>query len=162
MQIIVQPLPRQHTGNVQSRLSICQRHKEPETIQNSRNQDACRSPHHEQLVTLEMRTRFRHGLRLAVCGGGGLAFLGAGAVEDGVFESDGVDVEDEFDESACDERGAKVGGQVMVEEELAAHEVEGEVVSGPAEEEETGAVVETRACAYYGVLVSFISKANEP
>ena len=35
-----------------------------------------------------------------------------------------------------------MAGEVVVEEELAAHEVEGEVVGGPAEEEEAGAVVE--------------------
>ena len=34
----------------------------------------------------------------------------------------------------------------MVKEELAAHEVEGKVVCGPAEEEEAGAVVEAAAC----------------
>ena len=39
-------------------------------------------------------------------------------------------------------------GEVVVEEELAAHEVEGEVVGRPAEEEEAGAVVEagSRSC----------------
>lgn len=35
-----------------------------------------------------------------------------------------------------------MGGEVVVKEELAAHEVEGEVVGGPAEEEKAGAVVE--------------------
>ena len=38
-----------------------------------------------------------------------------------------------------------MGGEVVVEEELSAHEVEGEVMSGPAEEEEAGAVVEAGA-----------------
>lgn len=36
-------------------------------------------------------------------------------------------------------------GQVVVKEELAAHDEEGDVVGGPAEEEETCAVVKTRA-----------------
>ena len=36
-------------------------------------------------------------------------------------------------------------GQVVVKEELAAHDEEGDVVSGPAEEEEASAIVETRA-----------------
>ena len=35
-----------------------------------------------------------------------------------------------------------MGGEVVVEEELTAHEVEGEVMGGPAEKEEAGAVVE--------------------
>ena len=38
-----------------------------------------------------------------------------------------------------------MGGEVVVEEELAAHKVEGEVMGGPAEEEEAGAVVEVGA-----------------
>ncbi len=41
-----------------------------------------------------------------------------------------------------------MGGEVVVEEELAAHEVEGEVVGSPAKEEEAGGVVETGACPY--------------
>ena len=41
-----------------------------------------------------------------------------------------------------------MGGEVVVEEELAAHEVEGEVMGGPAEEEEAGAVVEAGAGSY--------------
>ena len=38
-----------------------------------------------------------------------------------------------------------MGGEVVVEEELSAHEVEREVMGGPAEEEEAGAVVEAGA-----------------
>jgi hypothetical protein len=40
-----------------------------------------------------------------------------------------------------------VGWEVVVEEELAAHDVEGDVVGGPGEEEEAGRVVETVASA---------------
>lgn len=36
----------------------------------------------------------------------------------------------------------------MVKEELTTHDVEGDVVSGPGEEEETGRVVETIASAW--------------
>ena len=38
-----------------------------------------------------------------------------------------------------------MGGKIVVEEELSAHEVEGEVMGGPAEEEEAGAVVQAGA-----------------
>ena len=38
-----------------------------------------------------------------------------------------------------------MGGEVVVQEELSAHKVEGEVMGGPAEEEEAGAVVEAGA-----------------
>ena len=40
-----------------------------------------------------------------------------------------------------------MGGQVVVEEELTAHDEEGDVVGGPGQEEEAGAVVETVAGA---------------
>ncbi len=40
-----------------------------------------------------------------------------------------------------------MGGEVVVEEELSAHEVEGEVMGGPAEEEEAGTVIEAGACS---------------
>ena len=38
-----------------------------------------------------------------------------------------------------------MGGKVVVEEELSTHKVEGEVMGGPAEEEEAGAVVKAGA-----------------
>ena len=38
-----------------------------------------------------------------------------------------------------------MSGEVVVKEELSAHEVEGEVMGGPAEEEKAGAVVEAGA-----------------
>lgn len=39
-------------------------------------------------------------------------------------------------------------GEVVVEEELAAHDVEGDVVGCPGQEEEACAVVEAGACAW--------------
>lgn len=39
-------------------------------------------------------------------------------------------------------------GEVVVQEELAAHEEEGEVVGGPGEEEEAGGIVEAGARAW--------------
>lgn len=79
---------------------------------------------------------------------GSLFVLGDGGVARGhVVEVDRVDVEDELDEGAGYEGGGEVGGEVVVEEELAAHDVEGDVVGGPGKEEETGRVVETVASA---------------
>ena len=60
----------------------------------------------------------------------------------------GLDIEDKFDERAGDERGRKVRGEVVVQEELASHDEEGDVVGGPGEEEEAGRVVEARAGAW--------------
>ena len=65
-------------------------------------------------------------------------------------ETFGVEVEDKFEQGTRDEGGGEVGGQVVVEEELSAHEVEGEVVGCPAEEEEAGGVVEAGACSCNG------------
>lgn len=67
---------------------------------------------------------------------------------------DGLDVEDEFDEGAGDEDGGQVRGEVVVEEELAAHDVEGDVVGGPGEKEEAGGVVEAGAGAW--VVLEFV------
>ena len=69
-------------------------------------------------------------------------------MSDIVFQTDGIEIEDEFQQRAGYEGGGEVGGEVVMEEELAAHEVEGEVVGGPAEEEEAGAVVEAGAGSY--------------
>lgn len=60
----------------------------------------------------------------------------------------GFDAEDKLDKRASDEARGQVRGEVVVKEKLASHDVEGDVVSGPSEEEETGRVVETRAGAY--------------
>jgi len=54
----------------------------------------------------------------------------------------GFNTEDEFDQSTCYETGCKMCGEVMVQEELATHDIEGDVVSSPGEEEETCRVVE--------------------
>ena len=80
------------------------------------------------------------------------AFRSSWTISDGVIagdlvESNGVKSADEFEEGAADQSGGQVRGQVVVEEELAAHEVEREVVGGPAEEEETCGVVQAGAGA---------------
>ena len=41
-----------------------------------------------------------------------------------------------------------MGGEVVVEEKLTAHEIEGKVVGCPAEEEEACAVVKAGACSF--------------
>lgn len=46
---------------------------------------------------------------------------------------------------ACDEGGTEVGGEVVVQEELARHGKEGEVVVQPRDHEETARVVEAVA-----------------
>ena len=52
---------------------------------------------------------------------------------------------DEAEDGAGDESGCEVGGEIVVDEQLAGHEEEGEVVHGPEEEEEAGRVPEAVA-----------------
>lgn len=143
MQIITQPLPR-HDLLDRKREPIRQR-QEKVPPRHDRDHDHARSrPAREQGLTthpLARRQRARiHGR--AVFG----ARLGDG--ECCLFDSDGLDGEDEFEEGAGDEGGGEVSGEVVVQEELAAHEVEGEVVEGPGDEEEAGGVVEAGAGAW--------------
>jgi len=79
---------------------------------------------------------------------GSLLVLGEGCVARGdVVDINRVNVEDELNECTSDKGRSEMSGQVVVEEELATHDVEGDVVGGPGEEEETGRVVETVASA---------------
>lgn len=140
MQIITQPLPRVHLPHAQPGFPIRKRRKKPEAPTQHRNNHTSRRPRREQTLpgnSLPDRpsalARRRRG-RLAV-------FDGA------LHEVGGLDVEDEFDDGAGDERGGEVRGEVVVQEELAAHNKEGDVVRGPEEEEEACAVVEAGAGA---------------
>ena len=141
MQIIVQPLPRINLTDIQPRLSIRQRRKEP------------KSPNHHRQNNPRSRPRGQETLTGNALADRSVAFLlllfGAGfAVFDGeVGEVVGLDIEDEFDDCARHKRRSKVSGQVVVEEELAAHYEEGNVVGCPEEEEEACAVVEAGAGA---------------
>lgn len=57
----------------------------------------------------------------------------------------GLEVQYEFHQRPCHERGRNMRGEVVVKEELAAHEIKGKVMRSPTEEEKAGATVETRA-----------------
>jgi hypothetical protein len=131
VQIITQPLPLQHLVNLQPRLPIRQRRKEQETPQQNRVNHRRRRPRSPQPLRRNgvphrspLDDGFRRRRRLLwycdfVVGGG-----------------EGFDVEDEFDKGACDEGGCEMRREVVVQEELAAHDEEGEVVRCPGEEEE--------------------------
>lgn len=135
MQIIPQPLPRQHLLNIQPRSTISQRRKEPETPNSNRQKRTRSSPRSHQ--TSETKTFLgRHEARTE--GDSGFLVVRYGVLRKGL----GVEVEDEFDQGARDESGCEMSGEVVVEETLADHEVEWEIVSRPAEEEEACAVVE--------------------
>jgi hypothetical protein len=140
VQVVVQPLSGLDLLNAQTRLTICQRSKVQETPDDDGKNTARGSPHAEQVGldgSLANRLVLLHGSLLVLCKGG--------VARGDVVDVDRIDVEDEFDEGASHEGGSEVGGQVVVKEELTTHDVEGNVVGGPGEEEETGRVVETVA-----------------
>ena len=164
MQIIPQPLPRIHLRRLQPRFPIRQRQKVPPAGNYHGHDPRRRGPERQERVP----THAIPGREVSFGEAGGdsatsptAALLDApvffavagrgGEGGDGVVEGDGVEVEDEFEEGAGDEGGGEVGGEVVVQEELAAHEVEGEVMRGPAEEEESGGVVEAGACTYINI-----------
>lgn len=142
MQIVVEPLPRLDLLNAQTRLAISQRSKVQETPDNDGKNSASGSPHAEQVG---LTSSFTDGLVLL--DGSLLVLCDGGVARSDIIEVNGIDVEDEFDKGTGDECGGKVGGKIVVEEELTAHDVEGNVVGGPGEEEETSRVVETVAGA---------------
>jgi hypothetical protein len=140
VQVVVQPLSGLDLLNAQTRLTISQRSKVEETPDNDSKDTARGCPHAEQVglnSSLADRLVLLHS---------SLLILGEGGVARGdVINVNRIDVEDELDKGASHEGGGEVGGQVVVKEELAAHDVEGNVVGGPGEEEETSRVVETVA-----------------
>ena len=136
VQIIPKPLPRLYLRHIQSRTTIRKRRKEKEAPRHRRQNDT-RSDPAAHLASRRHAFANRAGSSAAV------------TLDSRRFRFHGLDAEDEFDEGAGDEAGGEVGREVVVQEELAAHDVEGDVVSCPGEEEETGRVVETRACSLY-------------
>ena len=54
---------------------------------------------------------------------------------------DWLDIEYKFDESASDKGTSKMGGKVVMEEQLATHDVERDVVGGPCKEEKARRVI---------------------
>ena len=146
VQVIAEPFSRIDLVGVQTRLAIRQRQEEPPSANHKCEQHPSRSPQSQHSLTRDAILGRHHdslASSIFVLGRG----LGLRLLQDVFVQANGIKIEDEFEEGACDEGGREVGGEVVVEEELAAHEVEGEVVGGPAEEEEAGAVVEAGAGA---------------
>lgn len=140
MQVIVKPLSRLDLFNSQAGLTISQRSKVEEAPHDDGKNTASGSPHAEQVG---LTSSLAHRLVLLHSS---LLVLGKGCVaRSNVVDIDRVNVEDELDKGTSDEGRSKVSGEVVVEEELATHNVERNVVSSPGQEEETGRVVETVA-----------------
>jgi hypothetical protein len=143
VQVVVQPLPGLDLLNAQTRLTISQGSKVEETPNNDGKDTASGGPHAEQVG---LDSSLADGLVLL--DGSLLVLCESGVARGDVVNVDRINIEDEFDKGAGDEGGGEVSGEVVVKEELAAHDVEGNVVGGPGEEEETGRVVETVASTW--------------
>jgi hypothetical protein len=78
--------------------------------------------------------------------GSGLGLAG-GVIDRGKCSArvERLQVENEFNQRTAHHGGGQVRGQVVMQEALATHQPEGEVVRSPAQEQEPGAVVQTRA-----------------
>lgn len=126
MQIICQPLPAVHLLDGQTWVSVGERREEQVAPSNSSQNDTTGDPATEQaLGSNALANRLGQGALMALDN------------DSLLIRVDGLDVEDEFDKGAGHEHGCQVRREVVVKEELATHDVEGYVVRGPGEEEET-------------------------
>lgn len=142
MQIIPQPLTGVDLFDRQPGPAVSQGQKEVPAVEDGGHDDDYGSPGGSHALALEA---FLGGLEAVLDPVGHFAlqviFLG----QYGFVIDHRLHVEDELDQCARHQARAQVGGQIVVQEQLAAHNVEGEIVRRPAEEEEASAVVEARA-----------------
>lgn len=138
MKVVVQPLPRLDLGNAQTGGAIGKWREEEEAPNQDCNDNARGCPSGEQrLASNALSDR-----PVAGSLGDNLASI---LVE--ASDVSRLEVEDELDQSSCDKGASKVCWQVVVQEELTAHDEEWNIVGGPGQEEEASAVVQTRAGA---------------
>ena len=143
VQVVVEPLSCLDLLNAQTRLTIGQGSEVEETPDNNGENTASGGPHAEQVGlkgSLADGLVLLHGSLLVLCES---CVTGCDVVN-----VDRINVEDEFNKGTSHESRGEMSGEVVVEEELTAHDVKGNVVSSPGEEEETGRVVETIASAW--------------
>lgn len=143
VEVIVQPLAGIDPGNVQTGSAVGQRRVEAKAPDSGSQNDygsqpsgderprahallgRDKSPHAATDPTLGLARGIIHGVR-------------------GRARVKRLQIEDELDQSTSDHSRCQMRRQIVVEEALTAHQPEGEIVSGPAQEEEASAVVQTR------------------
>lgn len=140
MQIISQPLASLDLLNGQARFAVRQRRKEQEAPEHNGQDNARRNPAAEHALRSDALADGL-GQRAAVA-------LGRRVADGWRIRVHRLDVEDELDEGTCDEDRREMRGEIVVQEQLATHNVEGNVVGRPGKEEEAGRVVEARAGAW--------------
>ena len=132
MEVVAQPLPPLNFLNRESRIAVCQREEEvPSSGKDGANDTTC-NPYASEALTD----------KALACS---QVLLGA-TLANLVF-SNGTGREDELNESTRNKTRCKMGREIMMQEELTAHQVEWEVVCSPCKPEETSRVVKLGACA---------------
>lgn len=130
VQVVAEPLATNDLLDGEARVTVCQRQEEvPAGNGNSQN-NTTGDPGGEKALASKTLAGADVPLR-------SIALLVA--LDDLVaLLRSGLGGEDELQKSTRNKAGSQVCREVVVEEELTTHEVEGEVVSGPGQEEETG------------------------
>lgn len=141
MKIIIEPLPGIDLINIKTGAAVGEGSKVEETANDNGEDCTSSSPGANEALGAESLSDGPAAIFLVL-------FLGDAATAlSNLFNGGRLNVEDEFNKSACHKGRSEMSGEVMVKEELTTHDEEGNVVGSPGEEEETGAVVETRASA---------------
>lgn len=144
MQIVVQPLAGIDTRHIQAGGTVGQRCVEDEAPDGGTQDDQSGKPACDEGLAAHAFLGRDEAAQAADRPGLGLArgIIDGGKGNAGVKR---LQVENEFNQRTTDQGGRQVRGQVVVQETLAAHQPEGEVVGSPAQEQKPGAVVQTRA-----------------
>lgn len=141
VQVIAKPLPPDDLRHAQTRIAVRQREEEIPAPRNGGQDHHGSNPGRLHALAGEPLA----GRQVALLSGRLLARGLGGLVGNLVVGR--VSAEDELNQGTSDEGRGEMGRQVMVQEQLAAHDEEGEVVGRPGEEEEARGVVEAGACA---------------
>jgi len=128
VQIVSEPFPRLHLRHIETGRAVGEGRKEEETPESCGEDDAGGDPA-AHLAGSGHALADRSRLRAAV------------ALDGRRLNIHRLDAEDELNQRACDKTRGEMGGKIMVQEELTAHDVERDVVSCPCQEEEAGRVV---------------------
>lgn len=129
MEVVSEPLSPDNFVYGQSRIAIGQRQEEVPARGSGRENHSTGNPGTKHALTGESLTGRNVSLGTRTVARLGRLLLYR------------IRVEDELDESTCDQTGGQMGREIVVKEELTTHKVEWEVVSSPGKPEEARRVV---------------------
>ncbi len=148
VQVVAEPLPPDDLLDREARVAVRQRQEEVPARGHQDKDDKGGDPRGQHALAGKALASSQVAL-----GRDGL-LTGLGSLV-GHLVLDGVLAEDELDQGTRYEGRGQVGGKVVVQEQLTAHDVEGEVVGCPGEEKEARRVVQARARAWRSDMVSY-------